>query len=81
MLRAVLAGERGPVRDIVLLNAAAGIAAYRLAQDPHEIDRAFVTRLRETYAVAAEAIDSGAAARKLEQWIAAVDGVKASPAS
>ena len=27
MARAVLAGERGPVRDIVLLNAAAALAA------------------------------------------------------
>jgi len=80
VLRAVLAGERGPVRDIVLLNAAAGIAAYKLAQDPHEIDRLFLTRMREAMSIAAEAVDSGAAARKLDEWIAAVGAVKAAAA-
>ena len=33
IVRRVLAGEQGAVRDIVLLNAAAGIVAFRLSQD------------------------------------------------
>lgn len=69
--RAVLAGERGPVRDIVLLNAAAGIAAFQLAQDPDLNRLPIVNRLRETMSIAAETVDSGAAAAKLDQWVAA----------
>ena len=67
----VLAGERGPVRDIVVLNAAAGLVSFALAKDPGEFQRAILDRFRDKMAVAEEAIDSGAAARKLEEWIAA----------
>ncbi|PYY64707.1 MULTISPECIES: anthranilate phosphoribosyltransferase [unclassified Curtobacterium] len=66
----VLAGETGPVRDIVLLNAAAGLVSFRLAQDPNESDRPVLQRFREQLVVAAEAIDSGAGARKLADWVA-----------
>ncbi|MEK6343200.1 MAG: anthranilate phosphoribosyltransferase [Curtobacterium sp.] len=65
----VLAGETGPVRDIVLLNAAAGLVSFRLAETPAEADRPILQRFREQLAVAAEAIDSGAAARKLADWV------------
>jgi anthranilate phosphoribosyltransferase len=58
--RAVLAGELGPHRDIVLLNAAAAIYVGGLAAD-----------LEEGVGKAAEAIDSGAAAVVLEKLIAA----------
>lgn len=67
----VFAGERGPVRDIVVLNAAAGLVAFELAKDPSQFQRAILDRFRDKMAVAEEAIDSGGAARKLEQWIAA----------
>ena len=67
----VLAGEGGPVRDIVVLNAAAGLVAFDLAKDPSQFQRAIVERFRDKMAVAAEVIDSGAAARKLDEWIAA----------
>jgi hypothetical protein len=40
MIRAVLSGEKGPPRDIVLLNAAFAIAASGLAHSPHEGFRA-----------------------------------------
>lgn len=70
----VLAGERGPVRDIVVLNAAAGLVAFELAKDPSQFQRAILDRFRDKMAVAEESIDSGAAARKLEQWIAATKG-------
>lgn len=71
VIRGVLAGDTGAVRDIVLLNAAAGIAAFRLAQDPELVRLPIVDRLAETMATAATIVDSGAAAAKLEQWVAA----------
>jgi anthranilate phosphoribosyltransferase len=71
VVRRVVSGEQGPVRDMVLLNAAAGLVAFELASDPTEVDRTIVDRLREKMTIAAEAVDSGAAARKLEDWILA----------
>ena len=69
--RAVLAGEHGYARDVVLLNAAAGLVAFDLAGDPDLLREPFVQRLNAKMAVAAESVDSGAAAAKLEQWAAA----------
>jgi len=56
IVRRVLAGEPGPARDIVLLNAAAGLLAAGHCETP-----------AEGAAQAAEAIDRGAAAELLEQ--------------
>src|SRR4029079_10990089 len=39
VVRRVLAGDQGAVRDIVLLNAAAGIVAYRLFRDAGQVQR------------------------------------------
>ena len=72
--RAVLAGERGAVRDIVLLNAAAGLVAFALATDPSELQRPILQRFREKLTVAEHAIDSGAAIAKLDAWVAATTG-------
>lgn len=69
--RAVFAGEEGPVRDIVLLNAAAGLVSYALAEDPSEVQKSIISRFKEKLVVAAEAIDSGAATNKLAEWAAA----------
>ncbi|KQS22143.1 anthranilate phosphoribosyltransferase [Frigoribacterium sp. Leaf186] len=69
--REVLAGARGPVRDIVLLNAAAGLVSYGLAADPGQRERPLLARFREQLEVAARAVDSGAAIAKLDQWVAA----------
>jgi anthranilate phosphoribosyltransferase len=55
--RAVLAGERGPRRDIVLLNASAALRAAGLASD-----------WREGIGLAADAIDRGAAGALLDRW-------------
>jgi anthranilate phosphoribosyltransferase len=67
----VFAGERGPVRDAVLLNAAAGIAAYDgLAGTVHDA-------LAAGLAKAADAVDSGAAAAVLERWIATSTAARA----
>jgi anthranilate phosphoribosyltransferase len=58
-IRAVLAGERGPRRDIVLANASAAIYVGGIARDVHD-------GLRR----AAAGIDSGEAARVLESLVA-----------
>jgi len=52
----VLKGQKGARRDIVLLNAAAGLAASGKAAD-----------LKDGIRIAAESIDSGAAFKKVEQ--------------
>lgn len=65
----VLAGDGGAVRDIVLLNAAAGIVAYRLSQDAEQVSRSIIERLAEARDAAAQAIDSGAAQQKLSDWV------------
>lgn len=69
VVRRTLAGETGPVRDIVLLNAAAGIVAYRLFRDPSQVQRPVIERLREGIADAAAAVDAGTAAAKLDEWV------------
>src|SRR5699024_11868117 len=71
VLRRTLAGEQGAVRDIVLFNAAAGIVAYRLFQDPAQAQRNLIQRLVEALGEAAAAIDDGRATARLEQWVAA----------
>lgn len=78
LARAVLAGEAGPVRDVVLLNAAAGLVSFRLAENPDEIRRPLTDRLAEQLLVAAAAVDSGAAAIKLERWAGATQAARAS---
>jgi len=57
-MRAVFGGEQGPLRDIVLLNSAAALAAG---------DKA--ATLADGVPLAAQAIDSGAAGEKLERFI------------
>jgi anthranilate phosphoribosyltransferase len=58
-IRAVLGGEDGGARDAILLNAAGAIAAAGLAAD-----------LREGLELAREAVDSGAAAERLDELVA-----------
>lgn len=65
----VFAGEPGAVRDIVVLNAAAGIVAYRLFQDAAQVQRPILDRLAEARDQALAAIDGGAAREKLAQWV------------
>jgi anthranilate phosphoribosyltransferase len=62
----LLAGGAGAVRDAVLLNAAAGIAAYERSTGPLE------DRLGAAMSRAAEAVDTGAAQETLTRWLAAV---------
>lgn len=56
MLSSVLDGDKGPPREIVIMNAAAAVAAGGLADD-----------LQQGASVAAEAIDSGKARAALEK--------------
>ncbi|MFI1535629.1 anthranilate phosphoribosyltransferase [Streptomyces anandii] len=63
--RRLLDGEPGPVRDAVLLNSAAALVAL----DPGP--GTLAEQIRGRMAMAAEAIDSGAARRTLERWVTA----------
>jgi anthranilate phosphoribosyltransferase len=66
VVRDLLAGKPGPVRDAVLVNAAAGIVAHdgAGAGDLEE-------RLASALGAAAHSVDSGAASDVLERWVAA----------
>jgi anthranilate phosphoribosyltransferase len=59
IIRALVDGERGPRRDIVLMNAAAALVAGTRARD-----------LREGVELAARSIDTGAAREKLDRLVA-----------
>lgn len=59
VVRQVLSGGAGPDRDVVVLNAAAGVVAAGVAED-----------LPEALPVAAEALDSGRAQQALDRMIA-----------
>ncbi|MFF3494982.1 anthranilate phosphoribosyltransferase [Streptomyces sp. NPDC002795] len=61
----LLDGEQGPVRDAVLLNAAAALVAVRPGEGT------LVEQIRAGMDRAAESIDSGAAKAALERWVAA----------
>ncbi len=65
VVRGVLDGERGPIRDVVLLNAAAALVAVDAA-DGSLAERLVVARRR-----CEESVDSGAAAQLLARWMAA----------
>lgn len=73
VIRSVLAGDRGPVRDVVLLNAAAGLTAFDLSQSPEQLDIPIRERMATQLTRAANAIDNGAAAAKLDEWVAATN--------
>ncbi|MFJ9668355.1 anthranilate phosphoribosyltransferase [Streptomyces sp. NPDC101219] len=62
--RRLLDGERGPVRDAVLLNSAAALVALEPAPG------SLTEQIRAGMEQAAESIDSGAARRVLDRWVA-----------
>jgi anthranilate phosphoribosyltransferase len=64
MLRSVLKGEKGPRRDAVIMNAAAGIVVGQQTKHPFGLQA-----LKEGAEIAKEAIDSGWALDKLEKLI------------
>jgi len=63
VIRAVLAGEKGPARDIVVLNAAAALAVADKAPD-----------IASAIPAAQDSIDSGRAAKALDKLIAVSNG-------
>jgi anthranilate phosphoribosyltransferase len=67
VVRRLVAGDAGPVRDAVLLNAAAGLAAF------HASDASLVERLAAGLEQARAAVDSGAAGAVLERWVTAAN--------
>lgn len=69
IVKALLRGEPGPVRDAVLLNAAAGLTAFDESTEGTVFDR-----IGKNIERAAESIDSGAAASVLDAWIKSSQG-------
>ncbi|WP_149202920.1 anthranilate phosphoribosyltransferase [Actinotalea subterranea] len=69
VVRRLLAGEPGPVRQTVLLNAAAAIVADGTA--PGAGEGTLAERCAAGLRVAAAAVDDGRAAAVLDRWIAA----------
>src|SRR5262249_40435031 len=67
VVRSVLAGELGPIRETLLLNACAALVAEAGSPEPAQLAAA----LADGYARAAAAVDSGAAAGLLDRWIQA----------
>ncbi|MEV4616403.1 anthranilate phosphoribosyltransferase [Kitasatospora sp. NPDC049258] len=65
VVRRLLAGERGPVRDAVLLNAAAALVALELTGAP------LAEQLAAGIERTAAAIDSGTAEATLKHWVEA----------
>ncbi|SCE69922.1 anthranilate phosphoribosyltransferase [Micromonospora matsumotoense] len=61
--RRLLAGETGPVRDAVLVNAAVALATQT------SLDGDLTEAVRAGMARAAESVDSGAAAAVLDRWV------------
>jgi anthranilate phosphoribosyltransferase len=64
VFRRVMGGEKGPVRDAVLLNAAAALAAFD--ERPQRLHDALGAGLER----AAAAVDEGRAAALLDRWVA-----------
>ncbi|MGZ0149599.1 anthranilate phosphoribosyltransferase [Kribbella sp. WER1] len=60
LLRGLVGGERGPVRDVVLLNAAAALVALSLESG--------LEQLADCFERCREAVDSGRAAAVLDHW-------------
>ncbi len=66
LAREVLGGGGGPVRDVVIANAAAAWAAWAAVGDP---DLELSVRIADGVNRVTRALDSGAAAALLERWV------------
>ncbi len=69
VVRRLLAGETGPVRDAVVLNAGAALAVHDAGTD--DLAQALTAGMER----AGQALDSGAAEALLDRWIAASSAV------
>lgn len=72
--RRLLAGDRGPVRDAVVLNAGAAVA---LARSGPGIPTDPIATIRSGMDTVEEALDSGRVAERLERWVRATRRVTA----
>ena len=70
VVRGLLGGQTGPIRDAVLLNAGAALAAAGFRENS---GGDLVKQIGEGVQRAAQSIDSGAAAKVLERWVAATN--------
>ncbi len=80
VVRRVLAGEPGPVRDAVLVNAAAALVAHQAGRSGS--GRAapaagIAEALRDALRRAADAVDTGSAAAALDRWLGVARGIAA----
>jgi anthranilate phosphoribosyltransferase len=66
LARAVLQGEPGPIRDVVIANAAAAWAAWAAVTDR---ERPLQNRIEEGLRAVTTALDSGAARDLLDRWV------------
>ncbi|TFV65222.1 UNVERIFIED_ORG: anthranilate phosphoribosyltransferase [Bacillus sp. AZ43] len=71
VFRRVLGGEKGPVRDAVLLNAAAALAAFD--ERPARLHDAIAAGLERAVA----AVDDGRATAQLERWVSVSQAARA----
>jgi anthranilate phosphoribosyltransferase len=71
VVRRLVDGERGAVRDAVVLNAGAALAVYGSPSDGQGGDQPGdpLARLREGMASAEQALDTGAARQTLDRWV------------
>lgn len=63
--------QLGAVRDIVILNAAGGVVAYRAAKNPQLTGSSLKSQFDSALEIVTNALDSGAGSAKLEQWVGA----------
>lgn len=56
------------IRDMVALNAAAGLVSYELAKNPSAVEKNLVARLSIALEKTMESIKTGKAGNKLEEW-------------
>jgi anthranilate phosphoribosyltransferase len=62
-------GEKGPIQDIVALNAAAGMTAYELSKLDSIDQFNLLDSLAKNYSLAHEVMQDGRALAKLNQWV------------
>ena len=67
--------NRDAIQDVVLLNAAAGIAAYKLARNPELAGQDLNLRINSALAEARAALDSGVANQKINAWSQATQSI------
>lgn len=76
VVRRLLAGDTGPIRDAVVLNAGMALAVARGLDGPPS-DESLARAVSAGMTAASKALDSGAAAAVLERWVAASAAISA----